>query len=278
MIITLQPRSGWLLCLYSTILGSWTGPVQLIVRCLDDGFCGFRGEKKQACPVLLKLTPPAHTQLSRIDLWLEELPVWENKVGLILAPWLCPCAARMSIIVPIWSFFAILLSRFVGRTTKCINLFSLFQHRVCSAIGMFVKTWSHRTAPSDSWQPVWRRIFVECLEMLTNAQSCWLVFCCDWFPKSLTDTSFGFGAALISDCKFSTCFLCSRSPASHGLLWWPGFRTLVVSLCRKNCHAKCSTPRDTRTEDFLFPGCFDGACTSISTVTVDYDRWELLGI
>ena len=43
---SVQPRSGRSLCLYSTILDSWTGPAQSIVRCRVDESCGFRSEKK----------------------------------------------------------------------------------------------------------------------------------------------------------------------------------------------------------------------------------------
>ena len=35
---------------------------------IDDGSCGFRVEKEQACLVLLALNPPAHKPFSRIDL------------------------------------------------------------------------------------------------------------------------------------------------------------------------------------------------------------------
>ena len=52
----------------STILGSSSGPFQLIVRCRDDDSCGFRAEKKRVCPVLLELNPPAHRPFSSIDL------------------------------------------------------------------------------------------------------------------------------------------------------------------------------------------------------------------
>ena len=42
------------------ILGSSSGPFQSIVRCRDDDSCGVRGEKKQACLMLLRLDPLAH--------------------------------------------------------------------------------------------------------------------------------------------------------------------------------------------------------------------------
>ena len=85
--------------LCSTILGSSSGPFQLIARCRDDDPCGFRAEKKRACPVLLELNPPAHRPFSSIDLQLEDAPVWnmcsfqfngicfkENKLRLIATP------------------------------------------------------------------------------------------------------------------------------------------------------------------------------------------------
>ena len=43
--------------LCSPILGSSSGPFQLIVRCRDDDSFGFRAEKKRACPVLLEPNP-----------------------------------------------------------------------------------------------------------------------------------------------------------------------------------------------------------------------------
>ena len=64
------------MCLYSTVLGSSSGPVHSIVRCLDDDSCGFRSEKKKACLVLLRLNLPADKPFPWIDLYLEELAVW----------------------------------------------------------------------------------------------------------------------------------------------------------------------------------------------------------
>ena len=52
----------------STILGSSSGPFQLIVHCRDDDSCGFRAEKKRACPVLLEPNPLPMDHSSSIDL------------------------------------------------------------------------------------------------------------------------------------------------------------------------------------------------------------------
>ena len=48
-------------------LGSSSGPVQSIVRCLDEDSCGFRSDTRQACLVFLGLNPPAHGPFSGID-------------------------------------------------------------------------------------------------------------------------------------------------------------------------------------------------------------------
>ena len=41
-----------------------------------------------------------------------------------------------------------------------------------------------------------------------------------------------------------------------------------------SCRSCCSIPREIRTQDFTFPGCLDGPCTSITRSS--RDRWELL--
>ena len=120
----------------------------------------------------------------RLILWLEELPAWnimcsfqfngfsfkEDKVGLILPLWLGPCTAQMKK-TPFWSSQHSFLYLPVERRNASILFlcpnFVFAQHLAC----LWKHAWSHRTAPSDSWLPVWLRIFVKCLEMSTNSQS-----------------------------------------------------------------------------------------------------------
>ena len=119
-------------CLYSTTLGS-SGPVQSIVRCRDDDSCGFTGEKKQACLVLLKLNPPADGTFSKIALQLEELPVcsvcpfqlsgisfkekkgWTDSGTMTVALY-CTNVSNRSVLI-----LAMLHSGNVGRTTGYVN-------------------------------------------------------------------------------------------------------------------------------------------------------------
>ena len=112
---------------------------------------------------------------------------------------------------------------------------SLFQSWVCSASSMRVKTFGHRTAPSASSQPPCRRIFVKCLEMLTNSQSLLVgVFSWDYFPMSVTESNWcklWLWRSFLPYWWMSTCHLFSLSSAAHWLLWWRGSRNLVVSLC-----------------------------------------------
>ena len=104
---------------------------------------------------------------------------------------------------------------------------------VCTEVAqhfrMFVETWSHRTAPSDSWQSVCPKIFVKCLKMCTNSQSVLVNACWDHFPK-LADTNLWLWRGLKSDWQISTCFLCPRSPAAYWLKRKHGSRILVFSI------------------------------------------------
>ena len=170
-----------------SILGSSSSPFQSVARCCDDGPCGFRAEKKQACLVLLRLKPPAHRPFTMMDLYLEELPVWhvcsfqfkgicfkEIWFGLIATPWLCPCNARLYRIVPFWSARYSMLGLSAERLGTSIHC-SLFQTWECSSSFKSFKTYDQRSAPSASWQPPCRRILMQWLAM-------WIPFCALLLP------------------------------------------------------------------------------------------------
>ena len=74
--------------------------------------------------------------------------------------------------------------------------------------------------------------------------------------------SFGVGAALYLTGEKFTLRLCSRSSAAPPKLWCSVFSG-------KLCLAYCTTPCDTRTQDFKFPGCRDGACASFAKGSAD---------
>ena len=117
-------------------------------------------------------------------------------------------------VVPFWSSQYSILGLSVERLSASIQ-FSLFQVRVRSASSMSVKTCDHRTAPSSSWQPLCRRIFVnQIFEKSLNSQSllCLLLLGLSyirWLNPS--ETSFGFGTSLYftGECSWwaSSCCL-----------------------------------------------------------------------
>ena len=120
----------------------------------------------------------------------------ENEIGLILAPWLCPCAARMQIIVELWSkttFWVCRQNDWVRQSTSpCFNFW------VCSAclskhdpIVLLRRVHDNLYVVRSSWGV---------LEMLTNSQSlsvsafAGIDFQIRWLKP--VDISFGFVAAL----------------------------------------------------------------------------------
>ena len=125
-------------------------------------------------------------------------------------------------------------SRFVGRTTDCVN--PVFVPILSSLnISMLVRTCIHRTAPSTSCQPPCLRTFVRCLELYTKSHS---LLCCTFAAiifqarwLNPIDTSYGFGAALYLTGHSTPVVGARGRPATHCLLWWRGPRILVVRLC-----------------------------------------------
>ena len=118
-----------------------------------------------------------------------------------------------------------------------------------------------------------RRIFVKCLEMCTNAQSllfnafAGINFPIRWLQP--IDIGLGFGAASHLTGEFPTVSwargrpqLMDGSDVAASEIWW----SLPV---RWGCGAFCSMPRDICAQDFVFPSCCDGSCTSITTVPAD---------
>ena len=194
--------------------------------------------------MLLRLNLPADRPLPWIDLYLEELAVWNvflpiqlylfqrDQVWIDFNPVTVLHAYRYSF--RCGPHHTPYLDLSAERLSASIQSF-LFQFGVCSAYSMSVKTCVHRTAPSASWQPPCRKIFVKCLEMLTNSQS---LLCCAlaqvifqsrWLkPMSI---SFGFGAASCPKRVF-TLRLCA--PATRRLRRKHGSRILVFNFCGIN--------------------------------------------
>ena len=201
---------------------------------------------KQVCLVLLRVDPSPHKPLSRMYSQLEEVPVWNlcsfqfnrvcfksNKVGLMLAPRLWPCTARMWTIVPFWFSQYSTVGLSIERLSASIQS-SVFHFCVSPTCSMRVETCVHLSAPSDSWQPSCRRIFVKVLEMPKNSTyllcfaSCW-----DYFPISWTESNWcklWLWRSFKSCWRLSTCCLCSRPPATTAVtttrLQNPGGQTL----------------------------------------------------
>ena len=138
-------------------------------------FCVCRGEKKQACLVLLKLNPPAQRPFSRIDLQLEELPVWTmlslqlNGISIqeswidgdtMTVPWYRTTVNNRSVLV-----LTTLHSGFVERPSASINFFFvpslslLSTWHACQnvipsycSVGFCLHSWFH-TSPREPHQP-----------------------------------------------------------------------------------------------------------------------------
>ena len=129
----------------------------------------------------------------------------------------------MQIIAPCWSSQYSILGLSVERLSAS-HQSSLFQCWDSSASSMSNDTCVHRTAPSASWQPPCRKIFVECLEMFSEF-TIPFVFCSCWdsFPISVTESNWKklwLWRSCIPYWRMSTCRLCSRSPAGWRLRWW----------------------------------------------------------
>ena len=138
---------------------------------------------------------------------------------------------------------------------------------------MLVKTCDHRTALSAPLQPPYHRSFVKCLEMLTNSQ---FILCCafagdifHFHRLSPIDLRFCFGGALhlTGECPPVVC-ACGRPQLTDSCddaapeFWC----SVSVGI---NCRACCSIPSDISNQDFKFPSCCDGTCTSLTEVPAD---------
>ena len=109
--------------------------------------------------------------------------------------------------------------------------------------------------------------FVPVLSLFSTWHACHNMIPCYCFGFMTTCVSWDLREVLGHAYEFS--ILCSWSPEACWLLWWRGFKILVVSLCGNKLSCVLFFFRDIRTQDFDVPGCCDGTSTSITKVSAD---------